>query len=170
MKKNINEVSSELILLAESDQSDIKKFFLKNDTSVFDDNERLALAHRCRARANSVNEIVTEHNVKKLDKEAIEATLTVIKHSYLELMKKILVILNNNLDSAQRNTHIESIMSLEDRISVLESRKQIYGTQWMVDENNKPFLIELYDFDKANLIRASYGVKNISLPLNVVSD
>ena len=50
---------------------------------------------------------------------------------------------------------------------ILEHKKQLYGTNWMVDKDSRPFLVYMDDFESVNKRRAVYGLKPIKRPVDL---
>jgi hypothetical protein len=61
----------------------------------------------------------------------------------------------------------EAIPSLEDRVLIIEGKKQKFGTQWMLGKDGKFFLLPVEDFPNMNKRRAIYGMGKSRHPLDL---
>lgn len=163
----------ELIKLAEEDQNELKEKipkYAKIKSEQLKRKKFRELSRNCHLRAKRMAEILEEVKVPSVENIGLdgnEAVALLAMHSYLDLMRMVLDIFQTQFLIDPTSISASNIPALADRIHVLERRKQKFGTQWMVDANGRPFLIELEDFDNANALRAKYGLGPIKMPVNV---
>jgi len=163
-------ISKELLEIVELEQEDIKTVFGVKPNSDNFDNDVRALMMRCHARTDrllEILEIIKKPTVSNIGASGSEAVAILTMHSYLQDMKYVLELFENTYLVNPKDIHYQSIPALKDRITVLESRKQLYGTQWMNDKHSNPFLIEIIDSKNVTKRRQKYGLGQIKNPKNL---
>lgn len=161
----------ELLRLVAIDQKEIKAVY-KNTTLKSFEYQRRKLIVNCHSRAQIILEIlqdIGEPTIVNLGQDGSKAMTTLALHSYLSLMKQVLKAYEKSYEHALASIDLESIPVLTDRVLILETKKQLYGTQWMVDKNDAPYLIEIIDVDNVTIRRAKYGLEPIKKPKNMAS-
>lgn len=97
----------------------------------------------------------------KVGAQANSAIFLVIQHSDLETQKKYLPMMKEAV--AKGNASSGSLALLIDRIEIREGRKQIYGSQIGVNQNNKTYyVLPLIDPDNVDKRRTEVGLGPIS--------
>ncbi|WP_449400681.1 DUF6624 domain-containing protein [Chryseobacterium wanjuense] len=96
----------------------------------------------------------------KIGKDANLALFAIIQHANsLEIMEKYLPIMK---DAASKgNADKSQLAYLIDRVELLNNRKQIYGTQYSIDENGKVFFENLADSSKVDLRRKTMNLESL---------
>ena len=83
----------------------------------------------------------------------------VIQHADLKTQEKYLPMMRDAVKNGK--AYGSSLALLEDRIEVRNGRKQIYGSQIGMDEDNKYFVSPLIDPDNVDKRRASVGLGSL---------
>ncbi|PRB02252.1 hypothetical protein CQ046_13510 [Chryseobacterium sp. MYb7] len=97
----------------------------------------------------------------KVGAQANSAIFLVIQHSDLETQKKYLPMMKEAV--AKGNASSGSLALLIDRIEIREGRKQIYGSQIGINQNNKTYyVLPLIDPDNVDKRRTEVGLGPIS--------
>ncbi|RLJ32662.1 hypothetical protein CLU97_2124 [Chryseobacterium sp. 7] len=111
-----------------------------------------------------VKKILDEKGWVGKDKVGAQANSTlflVIQHSDLETQKKYLPMMKEAV--AKGNASPGSLALLIDRIEIREGRKQIYGSQIGINQNNKAYyVLPLIDPDNVDKRRTEVGLGPIS--------
>ena len=169
------ELVEELIYLAKLDQEIIMREFPRIE-KINDKTKQQRLykniakgAHIRAQRMLDILEIIKNPSIDTIGQEASEAILLITQHSYLECMKKVLSIYLDLYEKNHKSVPAHYLPSLIDRIEIIENKQQIYGTQWMLDNNGVPFLIYVTDFINANKKRKKFGLDPIRKPHNLAS-
>lgn len=167
------EFQNELIRMAEADQQEIRSRYHAIST-IKSESKRKAeyagIAKRCHERAERMVEIlrsIENPTAENIGYDGAEALLLITQHSYVAIMKDVLAIFELLYKQDPKSIPVSYMPALIDRIQILEKQKQLYGTQWMVDNEERPFLIEVDDFVTANTRRKAYGLGPVQLPQNL---
>lgn len=172
-KEKFPKFREELLVMSKVDQDEIRGYFHAYSNIKSEDVRKRKyafVARNCHARAKRALEILDEikdPTIENLGVDGCEAFALVAMHSYLEIMKRVLDVLEINFIKNRANIYYQSIPALKDRVLILEHKKQLYGTQWMVDKDEKPFLIAVEDFSNMNLRRSFYGLDPARRPVNL---
>lgn len=125
-------------------------------------NKEMESLHNSNADAlNSIIDDIGYPTIDKVGKDANEAAWLVIQHSISRpiFMRKCLQLLEDAVSHGNANNIQYAYLS--DRISVLEDKPQLYGTQFDWDEsgelNPKPY----DDVDKVNRRRKELGLNKL---------
>jgi hypothetical protein len=129
--------------------------------------EMTALWKRINAK-DSTNLIVVEDILKKygwLGTDVIGGTgnmtlFLVIQHSNLKTQEKYLPMMREAVKKG--NAEASSLALLEDRVALGQGKKQKYGSQISMDENNKYYVQPLEDPDNVDVRRAEVGLEPLS--------
>jgi hypothetical protein len=129
--------------------------------------EMTALWKRINAK-DSTNLIVVEDILKKygwLGADVVGYTgnstlFLVIQHSNLKTQEKYLPMMREAVKKG--NAEASSLALLEDRIALGQGKKQKYGSQISMDENNKHYVQPLEDPDNVDVRRAEVGLGPLS--------
>jgi hypothetical protein len=165
----------ELILLAEEDQTTIIREFGKiekiNDGKVKElaYQKMATAAHKRAHRMMQILDKVGKPTIDNIGKDASEAALLIAQHSYLDIMKKILIEYITAYSKKKSSIPFTYVPSLIDRVMILEKKLQYYGTQWMLSESGKPFLVYTKNFETVNERRAEFGLGPIKKPTDLAS-
>jgi len=96
----------------------------------------------------SVIENCGESAIKKLNKKDIEAIFFIVQHSDYKQMKKYYPLLKEL--SEDKKISIGAVVTMQDRILMLEGKPQIYGTQMKMNyETNK---LEVYSLENPKYV------------------
>jgi len=96
----------------------------------------------------------------KIGKDANLALFVVIQHANkLEIMEKYLPIMKEA--SKKGNVDKKQLAYLIDRVEMLNNRKQIYGTQYSVDQKGEIVFDNLLDSSNLNARRKSMNLESI---------
>jgi hypothetical protein len=121
--------------------------------------------------AEKLNEIIDEigfPTIEKVGIEASESAWLIIQHSISkpEFMKKCLKLLENV--AIENKDYEKNLASLTDRISVLEGKPQLYGTQFDWDKNGELSPNEYDDLLKVNFRRLKIGFNTIEEQTQII--
>jgi|GEM_PF-1012456 len=172
-KERFPKFRKELLRMVEEDQKEIRKNFHAYSKIKAEDIKRrkyALVAKNCHARAHRMLEILGEikdPTIENIGLDGSKAVSLLALHSYLDIMKKVLAIFEAYFEKDPSNIYHQSIPPLKDRIMILEHKKQLFGTNWNMDRNEKPFLITVEDFSKMNNRRSNYGLKPARHPVNL---
>jgi len=160
-------VRRELVKMGEDDQKHRQDMMYLMDRLAGSDSEKVAkkwkqaveqqnaLDSRNRQR---LDEIVKEHGWPKrsvFGEEASGVAFLVVQHAELDYQKKYLPLIKEAV--TQKEARRSDLAMLEDRILTREGKKQIYGTQFRL--NQKTQLMELYPIeDEENVDARRVGV------------
>ncbi|HET9173843.1 MAG TPA: hypothetical protein VFN56_01015 [Candidatus Saccharimonadales bacterium] len=166
-------VAAKLITLGNDDQEEIRRHqlllsTLKTKSEQTDADRRLAC--NARVRAKELLQIVSTIPAVTLSNVGVEASKAVIVvalHSYLDVMQYILNNLETTYEHNPHDVYRQGIPPLRDRISILLSRQQEFGTNWMVGQNGRPYLIPVRNFDMVNANRKKYGLDPVRRPVDL---
>lgn len=163
----------ELLQILHADQKELREFEHKYKKLTSESERKRALeearAHN-RARSERLQEILIEirrPTIEQIGRDGSGAVSVLALHSELKLVKHVLRDFEEQFKIDKKTVYFQAIPSLADRVSIVETRKQRYGTNWMVDEAGHPFLIEVEDFAKMNQHRAKYGLGPAKKPTNL---
>lgn len=171
---NYPNLSQELIYMLKQDQVEIVNY--SRDNSGFSAMSRLKrqseLNKNCRIRAQRLLEIlniIKLPTIEAVGEKGVQAISVLALHSSYSVMKSVLYLIKKAHRLNQGSVDFEGIATLTDRLRILEGKQQMYGTQWLLGEDNKPFLYPIYNFDKVNERRSKYNLKQIKFPVNLAS-
>ena len=121
--------------------------------------------------AEKLNEIIDEIGFPTLEKvgiEAIESAWLIIQHSISkpEFMKKCHKLLENV--ALENKFYEKKLASLNDRISVLEGKPQLYGTQFDWDKNGDLSPSDYDDLLKVNIRRLKIGLNTLEEQTQII--
>lgn len=100
--------------------------------------------------------------------EAAAALSILATHYSLDATKRVLAAFDQCFLRSPENTNVQSIPAMTDWVAVLEHRPQKFGTIWLFDENEQPFLPTVDDFSRVNERRIAYGVGPLRWPKSMV--
>lgn len=132
-------------------------------------NEEMKELHNRNAKIlNDIIDTIGYPTIDKVGKEANEATWLVIQHSIgqPEFMKKSAKLLESAV--IENKADQKSLAYLIDRISVLEGKPQLYGTQFDWDENGNLSPNYFDDLSKVNERRKSIGLNTLEEQTEVI--
>ena len=166
-------LSQELIDLYQLDQNEIKDNFnriagIRSKKQRNSEFEKIKIHSLERAkRMLEILDSIHEPTVDNIGIEGSEALALIALHSNFQIMRKVLKKYEKNYEIDPASVYIGLIPSLTDRISILEIRKQVFGTHWFMDKNGTPFFVEVTDFQKMNIKRKKYGLPPVRRPVNL---
>jgi len=125
-------------------------------------NDEMAAIHN--SNADALEEIIDQvgyPTVDKVGEEASDAAWLVVQHSIGRpaFMRKCAVLLHDAVDENKANTL--HLAYLEDRIAVLEGRKQLYKTQFDWNQSGELSAQPFDDLYKVNQRRKSLGLNSL---------
>ncbi len=165
----------ELISMAEVDQQSAMDFF--GSLSLINNEQHREIElyqhyRQCHVRANRMVEIVNIIGTPSLQTIGIQGLKSVgllTQHSYIDAMKLMLKILEKEFEIHPNKTLGLLLPPIVDRVMIIEIRIQRFGTQWILSENNVPFLAPLENFKAANNLRKKYKMPPMKKPVNLVA-
>jgi hypothetical protein len=152
---------AELLALRDADRS--RRDELIQDGSLGDGyHARMEEVHR--ANAARLKEIIAEHGWPTRDlvgENGAEAAWLIVQHAIGDppFQREMLQILQDGAELGEIPAYQPAY--LEDRICLYEGRPQIYGTQFMPDENGLPAPWTIADPEGVNQRRADLGLDTI---------
>lgn len=165
---------AELLSLAEADQQEIQAHSI-NTSDLSADRKRVAdlqLAKNCQERGRKAMEIlrrISAPTVKNIGLEGSQALALLALHSYVAIMEDVLRKFEQEFVKEPSNIYKQAIPPLYDRIMILKTKNQLFGTNWMTDENGHPFLISVKDFKGVNERRKQYGLRPVKRPVDLAT-
>ncbi|HSX07545.1 MAG TPA: hypothetical protein VLG11_01495 [Candidatus Saccharimonadales bacterium] len=164
------EYGHELLRMAEEDQYDARNMsrIMNAMTTEAELQEyRQEIADKFHERSKRMLEILKEIGVptfENIGREAAETVSLFALHSYIDEIKKVLAIYEEQFKIDPNSFYKEAIPPLVDRIMIAEQRRQKFGTNWSIAKDGKWFLIPVEDFDNVNDLRVEYGLHPIRKP------
>lgn len=130
------------------------------------DSKELKLLFKTMKETDSLNLIEVEAIIEKygwldyntIGSQANTTLFMVIQHSDLKTQEKYLPIIREAVKNGNAKAH--NLALLEDRVALLQGKKQIYGSQvsWNM-KTNIAFVAPLYDPDNVDKRRAGVGLQ-----------
>src|SRR5690606_41170238 len=132
------------------------------------DEEMKELHNRNAKILSEIIDTIGYPTIDKVGKEANEATWLIIQHSigHPEFMRKCAKLLE--IAVREDKADLKSLAYLTDRISVLEEKPQLYGTQFDWDENGNLSPNPFDDLKKVNERRKSIGLNTIEEQTEII--
>ena len=163
---------SELIKMVESDQAEVKSFSRDYSSMSKDEISRRKadLLLHSKARAKRVLEIINEiglPTIEAIGYEGSQALSLIALHSTYSTMKIVLDIYMKAFLAHPNSIYPEAIPPLIDRVRIIEGKKQLYGTQWLLGEDGQPFLYPIENFKEVSNRRAKFGLGTLKRPTNL---
>lgn len=153
-----------LISLSLDDQKDLKKL-TKDLSKIVEYDSKLErikqTAYRCHHRAERMIEILDTIRgpvLSILGYQSSEIVILLSLHSYLDIMNKVISIFEAESSTNKNNLPMDYLPTLIDRVSIVESKKQIFGTTWYSDQTGRNFIIPIKNLSRVNNIRMNYGL------------
>lgn len=164
--------SAELIKLLAQDQAEWKLYAKAEfvDKLPADRLQELKLGLRKRVAERGIRALQILDEVKKrpsldnIGSEAAVALSILTTHYSLYATKQVLETFKACYKQAPENTQVASIPAMTDWIAVLEHRPQKFGTIWLFDDNNYPYLPTVEDFANINKRRTAYDIEPLRWP------
>lgn len=129
---------------------------------------RVANSYHIRAhKMLEILDIIKSPTIANIGVDGSKAVSLLALHAYLDLMKKVLVLFEQEFARDPPDIYYQAIPPLKDRIAILEFKKQSFGTNWTLGKDGKPFLIAVKNFSEMNKWRAQYGLKPAHRPVNL---
>lgn len=163
----------ELLALEKADQDEIVNNFeaiklIKSKKLQRQKYDQIAQYSYDRAlRILQILDKIKQPTAENVGLDGSKAIAVLALHSSLDVMKKILNLFEKNFGKDRNSIYYQAIPPLQDRIMILEKRKQLFGTNWTTNAQGKPFLIEVEDFHHMNQRRAAYGLKAQRRPVDL---
>lgn len=168
--------SKELINLLSIDQSEWKAYVKAEyiDKSLAEELRKLKVtlrknvALRGERALEILNEIKSIPSLDAIGKQAAIALSVLATHYSLSATKQVLAAFESCYEQSPQNIQLASIPAMTDWIAVLEHRPQKFGTIWLFDSNNYPFLPIVEDFEDINERRNKYEIEPLRWPKSLV--
>lgn len=165
---NFQKIAKLIIELKDADLKFREKLIKEKKLSEGYNNEMETLHIK---NAEKLNEIIDEigfPTIEKVGIEASESAWLIIQHSISnpEFMKKCHKLLENV--AIENKVYEKNLASLTDRISVLEGKPQLYGTQFDWDKNGELSPNKYDDLLKVNLRRLKIGLNTLEEQTQII--
>lgn len=145
--------------LLKEDQDEWKEFARIEFESDYKNKPEIEKLHkelrqRVQVRANKMLRILDEikepsiHNIGQQGALAISVLAT---HTSLKTTKKVLKAFTDLYRLNPNNTRYQSIPAMTDWAAFLEHRPQTFGIIWIFDNNSRPFLPTVKNFNEVNI-------------------
>lgn len=105
--------------------------------------------------------------VANIGADGAQALSVLALHAKMDAMRRILQAFEECYRADPKSVYNEAIPSLTDRFRILDGKRQIFGTQWMLGEDGKFFLPPVEDFKRMNDHRAVYGLGRSQHPIDL---
>lgn len=160
-----------LIELLKNDQKEWRNYahaeFVEKKSKTELKQLKTQLRKNVRQRAQLMEQLlqqVGEPTLDNLGPEACQAVSVLATHDSLETTRRVLAAFEECYKKSPDSTYAQSIPAMTDWVAVLEHRPQRFGTIWLFDDNQYPFLPLVEDFEHIEQRRASYGIGPLRWP------
>lgn len=158
--REYTEITKQINGFAEKDQLLRNKIFSKSNIS---EEDKKTLADFDEKSTEFIKNILSEiglPTITKVGKKASYNAWLLVQHSRdLKFQKEYLELLKQN----EKDVNPANIAYLEDRVLMYEGKHQIYGTQFVLnEETGKMELYQIADAENVNVRRAKYGMRPLS--------
>jgi hypothetical protein len=168
--------SKELIKLLAQDQAEWKTYakaefvdkLPTDELHVLKLNLRKKVKERGEQALQILNEIDKMPSIDNIGSEAAVALSVLATHYSLDATRQVLIAFENCYAQSTENTQLTSIPAMTDWVAILEHRPQKFGTIWLFDSSNYPFLPTVEDFEHINERRKAYGIEPLRWPKSLV--
>lgn len=164
------EEAKELIRLLKQDQEEWRNFAqtefeakIKSTLKVKREILRQKVHQRARRMLQILNEI-GEPSLSNIGIEAAQAISILALHDSINTLQIVLGAFVSCFEHQRENTYYQALPSMTDWLLLLEHKPQRFGTIWLFDKNNKPFLPTVEDFEHVNKRRSEYGIEPLRWP------
>lgn len=162
--------AAELIQLLQEDQTEgiafAKKYFDAVDKSSLDEEKSMQherIAKRAE-RALKILDEIKEPTLSNIGEEGAQALSILTLHASSDALQKCLRAFEISYANNKEDTYSKAIPSMTDWVLIIERKPQKFGTQWLFDSNNYPFLYPVEDFEHVNERRTEYGIEPFRWP------
>lgn len=162
--------AAELIKLLQEDQTEgiafAKRYFDAVDKSSLTE-EKSTHHERIAKRAERACEIlddIKEPTLSNIGEKGAQALSILTLHASSNALQECLRAFEISYAKDKENTYSKAIPSMTDWARIMERKPQKFGTQWLFDSNNYPFLYPVEDFEHVNERRAEYGIEPFRWP------
>lgn len=162
--------AAELIQLLQEDQKEgiaFAKEYLETPDKSKLAAEKAEQHKRITARAKRALEIldeIKEPTLSNIGEDGAQALSILTIHASHDALKKCLIAFEECDAKDKANTYYKAIPSMTDWALIMEHKPQKFGTQWLFDSNNYPFLYPVEDFEHVNERRVEYGIEPFRWP------
>jgi hypothetical protein len=164
--------SAELIKLLAQDQAEWKAYAKAEYADKLPADElrllKVDLRKRVTERGIRVLQILDEvggwPSLSNIESEAAIALSVLATHYSLDATKQVLEAFEACYIESPENTQATSIPAMTDWVAILEGKPQKFGTIWLFDNNNYPFLPTVKNFANINERRTAYGIAPLRWP------
>lgn len=163
--------SAELLAILKIDQQEWRDFaraeFVDKVPKPELEKRRKVLREKVAVRAQRALAILGEigdPSISNIGGDAAQALSILATHHSRASTKTVLEAFNELYQKAPNDTFKESIPAMTDWLAILERRPQTFGTIWLFDENQYPFLPTVDDFEHIDERRTSYDIEPLRWP------
>jgi hypothetical protein len=158
---DFEKISQKILGLKEEDDK-IRAKLVKNGALSNGYNQEMKVIHNSNAEElNRIMDLIGFPTAEKVGEKASNAAWFIIQHSIgqPDFMKKCASLMKKEVENRQADQI--DFAYLTDRISVLEGKAQIFGTQFDWDEHGEMSPIHIDDYHKVNVRRKALGLKSL---------
>lgn len=163
--------ATELLDLLEIDQQEWRDFaraeFVDKVPKPELEERRKVLRKKVATRAERALAILSEigePSISNIGGEAAQALSILATHHSLTSTRIVLDAFEKLYRDTPDDAYKESIPAMTDWLAILERRPQTFGTIWLFDENQYPFLPTVEDFEHIDERRVAYGIEPLRWP------
>lgn len=168
---NYPDQSSELLQLIKADQTEWRDFARAEFVDKLPEPDlqakrkilRKKVAERA-SRALAILNEIGEPSISNIGQEAAQAISVLATHYSRSATAIVLSSFEQLYKKTPDETYKESIPAMTDWLAVLEHRPQRFGTIWLFDDSQYPFLPTVEDFENINDRREKYGIEPLRWP------
>lgn len=163
----------ELLAMLEADQREVRACakaykHAPHAAATYDIRDQFIVHSQYRVkRVLEILDEIGEPTVDNIGTDGSQAVSVLALHGKLSIMKRILRAFEASHKRNPTNVYYEAIPSLTDRILIIETRRQRFGTQWMLGADGKFFLPPVQDFEHMNERRAAHGLGKSKHPIDL---
>ena len=161
--------AKKLIQLLETDQQEVRAagrlYF--HEGKAAHHTEHTELKRRVHARAMRMLEVlddIGEPSISNIGSEAAKAVSILATHDGGNTLKIVLDSFNALYAQNKDEVYYQAIPAMTDWQLLQEHRPQRFGTQWLFDDDKKPWLPTVEDFNHVNERRGEYGIEPLRWP------
>jgi hypothetical protein len=161
--------TNELLKLLNADQTEVKavgRIYWHGQKTTYN-TARTQLKQHTRQRAARMLQIleeIGEPSISNIGSEAAQAVSILALHEGGAVLKLVLALFDQGYKRDKNDTYYKAIPSMTDWLLLSERKPQRFGTQWMFDSHQQPFLPTVEDFVQINERRAQYDIETLHWP------
>ena len=164
------DLHKELQEMFQKDQAEVKKhsqLFKRAPDSPDLETSRKRLTEKNRERSKRLLEILEFMDlptVSNIGKDGLLWISVIALHAQERILRTVLEAYEKVLELYPEEMDASLLPAMVDRIRLLEHQKQIFGTQWLLGSDNKPYLYPVENFAAMNDLRQRYGLEKLRRP------